>query len=406
MSNSTIHEGLLQPGVYGAGAKDVTAVRRITNAWAIREAKETNARIREAYGIDLTDNQHFTIDEPFGPSIKQFREAVRTQVNSRRTKLGEAGALSSFGAVLAAGISNIANEQYIQPDITYDQVCGMNTSTLETQPYAPIQLAESPTIVPDGAPFPERRLPAPIQVMIQNLTIGGIVSVQKNLIDDDQTGQVQRRAQNVGSQARNFEEAFAAQRMVGTAGPQLGTAIPASATNYGEAIAGGGSWPWSTSLMGGGQNRLTTYAVISQENLQLLYTMLMVQKDFLGNLLGINPDVIYSGVGNKFIIDTILQSQYYVSTVAQHVVPGTGTAGVTATNVGTSFAKNVMQGLFKVAVNRYLPSGFYSVGKAGSWGLVYQLREAFGVVQESPDAGDSFSMNLLRFRNKQRYNID
>ena len=188
-----------------------------------------------------------------------------------------------------------------------------------------------------------------------------------------------------------LEDAWMFQRFIGTAGSYGGDIIPASQTY---------TTVWSTALAGGGSNRLGSYLAFSSDNVQTLDILLMGQKDLLGNYLLVNPNTLLTGINLKFAARTLLNSEWYPATTAMKV-GGTGAS----TTIGTSYAKNVLDGAYNLVVSRFLPAKSYALGEAGK-GIVFQMREGLSVVNENPQSGMAFSQDEFRFRAKARWAVD
>lgn len=347
------------------------------------------ARLTEAlktqYKIDVTDKATFDFANP-GFSWKGMREAAYKAAE----KMREANAETVFGQLLRAGINNLANTWYELVETNHEQVGATMVSNKAIELYAPLHRGAVPRRVMKGEKFPESKLSG-LDIQIANEKFGLIVGFERELFDDDQTGQIAQRAQDIGENMRILEDAWFFQRFIGTAGSYAGDVIPASVT-----------YPtvWSVALAGGGINKLGSYAAFTSAAVQALDLILMKQLDLLGNKMLVQPNTLLTGTDNKFAARTLLNSQWYPSTAAM-LVGGTGTS----TAVGTSFAKNVLEGAYNLVVSRFLPAKAFALGEAGK-GIILQRRDPLEVVQENPTSGMAFSQDEFRFRSRARWEPD
>lgn len=372
--------------------RTLEASRKVRFGLANKAVKEANKKMLESYRINMEDKTRFDFTDPFF-SFKTARESVKRIAR-------EANGAAMFSALLKAGINNVANDWYQLTDTVYEQIVQVTPSTHAVEPYAPVARGSTPRRTPRGTPFKEVKLQAPADIQIANEKFGAISAVEKELIDDDQTGQIMQRLQDIGPNMALLEEAWVMGKFISPSGGTTyqGDIIPVSGTK--PSIETSSTWPWSTALLGGGQNRPTSYTVFSNNLVQEADYFLMIQKDQNGNFMAVSPDTLLVGPGVKFPALTLMNSTWYPSTAAQLI--GGGAVGTTATNLGTTYADNVMKGLYKPVVSRFLPSGAWAVGKAYR-GMVFQMREGLSVIQENPTAEVSFDADELRFRAKARW---
>lgn len=361
--------------------------REIKLTLARRNVEQVRESLREAYGVDLGDEKVFNFKSPFF-SWKGFREGAY-KLASRH--MMEAQAEGTFNALLRAGINTITNGWYEQVPTNHEQIAAMTTSTHAVEPYAPVHRGSVPRRVPRGTPFPETKIAGPLDLQLLNEKFGAITAIEKELLDDDQSGIISQRMQDIGPNMAILEDAWMFQRFIGSAGSYGGDVIPASQTY---------TTVWSTSLTGGGSNRISPYLAFTSDVIQTLDILLMGQKDLLGNLMLINPNTLLVGTNLKFAARTLLNSEWYPATTAMKIG---GTGATTA--IGTSFAKNVLDGAYNLVVSRFLPAKSYALGEAGK-GIVFQMREGLSVIQENPQSGPAFSQDEFRFRAKARWAVD
>jgi hypothetical protein len=209
------------------------------------------------------------------------------------------------------------------------------------------------------------------------------------------SGQITQRAKDGGENMRILEDAWFFQRFIGTAGSYAGDVIPASQT-----YPSGVWYPSTATMEGGGINRLDAYAAFGSNNVQALHVLLMQMKSLIGEKMLVNPNCLLTGVGNMFAARTLLNSEWFPSTAAIKV-SGTGTS----TDVGTTFARNTLDGMYNLVTSRFLPDDFYALGEAGK-GICMVRRDPLEVVQENPTSGAAFSADEYRFRCRSRWSPD
>ena len=354
-----------------------------------KAAKRMTESLKECYGVDVTDKATFDFDNP-GFSWAGLRESAYKLAS----KMREANAETVFGSLLRAGINNIANSWYELVEVNHEKVGATTVSNKRVELHAPLHRGAVPRRVAQGQPFPETRL-AGLDIQIENEKFGAIVGFERELFDDDQTGQISQRARDIGENMAILEDAWFFTRMIGDAGSYAGDTIPASRTY---------STVWyaaASPMTGGGINSLTSLAAFTSDNVQAMDIILMNQLDLLGNKMLVNPNTIVSGTNNKFSARTLLNSEWYPSTSA--ILAG-GTGG-TGSAVGTSFARNVLDGAYNLVVSRFLPVKSYLLGEAGK-GIVFQRRDPVEVVQENPASGAAFQTDEFRFRSRARWEPD
>lgn len=364
--------------------------------------------IRESYGIDVTDKTRFNFRSPRF-SIRGMKEAAYRVSGKFRETNPEA----AFNAVLRAGVNNFANTWYQLTKTVYEQIVAVTPSSHAVEPYAPIARGGIPKRVPRGTPFREVALQGPADIQIINEKFGALSSAPQELIDDDQTAQIVDRMMDIGPNMALLEEAWVMGKFISPTGGTLykGELIPASYTK--PSIETSATWPWSTSLLGGGQNRLSTYVVFNQNSVQAADYILSIQQDQNGNFLAVDPDTILAGPGLKFLTAKLMNDSWYPSTVP--MLAGGGQAGsasiggvgatTTATNIGINVTENGMKGMYRPVISRFLPPQAWALGMAHR-GMVMQMREGLSVVQQMPLSGSSFTNDEILWRSKARWAVE
>lgn len=363
--------------------------------------KQVAARMAESYHVNVLNKKAFPFwdeqanDVNLSYSWKKLRESVYKLCGTLR----EANAEGALQAFLRAGVNTITNGYYQLVETVHESVMMTTTSTHAIELYAPMYRGSVPKQVGRSQQFPEGRVVG-VDLELRNRKFGIIYSFERELWDDDQTGMVAIRSRDGGEQMKILEDAWAFQKFIGTAGSYGGDPIPASETKPSDET---GNWPFTpsgTPFVGGGFNQPTSFGVFSSQLVQNGDAQLMQQLDRLGNLMLVNPNMLLVGTQNKFTARTLLQSEWYPSTAAMTVAVSGG-----ASNLGTTFARNVLSGLYNLVVSRYLPVKSWALGEAGK-GILFQYRTPLEVVQENPQSGLAFSADEYRFRARARWNVD
>ncbi len=372
------------------------ANRKLKKFFNKRDLDADNRMIQEAFRVDMSDKARFDLSSP-SFSIGKFKESVFQLVREGRVR--EADPLSAFSALFRALVNNVANNWYDLTPTVYEEIVAVTPSSHAVEPYAPMHRGGIPRRIQPGNPFPEVKTGAPFDIQILNAKFGAITSVPEELIKWDMTGQVQSRVMDIGPNMAQLEDAYAATRFIGAAGTFAGDAIPASATK--PATETSSTWPWSLAFLGGGANRPSSYGTLTQTTVQFLDNLLMQQLDANGNKLVVTPDTLFAGSGLKFAAGVLLNSSFYPSTGSTRVAVASGAD----TALGTTYAENVMKGMYRPVISRYLPQKAWGIGMAHK-GLIQQVASGLQVVQETPQAGKSFEQGEIRFKAEKFWELD
>lgn len=350
-------------------------------------SKRMKESIKRAYKIDLDDKERFDFEHPMF-SWKKFRENAYRLAEAN---FQEANAENTMSQLLRAGINMIANNWYNLVDTNHEQVLQTVPSSKAIELYAPLARGGIPRRVPKGEQFPRTKLVG-LDIQIANEKFGAISDFERELFDDDQTGQISQRSKDIGENMGILEDAWSFTRFIGAAGSFGGDTIPASVTY---------TTVWSTALTGGGANKPASYGAFTQANLQAADMGLMNQLDLNGNKMLVNPNTLLVGVSNKFTARALLNSEWYPSSATMKVGGGSGADST----IGTTYARNVMEGLYNLVVSRFLPVKSWAIGEAGK-GIVFQRRDPLEMIQENPQSGMAFSQDVYQFRARARWEPD
>jgi phage major head subunit gpT-like protein len=380
------------------------------NVKAIKEATWNNNHIlgfRESiekkHGFDLADSKAFPVMES---KFSWKKVAQKCGYRDVESAMREADSGSSFTQLLRAGVQTIVNNMYLTVPTTFESWTKTVASTKDTELYAPLHGVSFLREVGKQEIYSESRA-AGLDLKLKNRKYGTIFAVEKELLEDDQTGQFAQQAGLLGEYCRIAMEVIVMAKLAGSfSGGALanyaGLVVPntetkpSSETNY----------PFTTSaapFVGGGYNRPTSFGVLNQANIQNGFIGLMNQLNLLGLKMTVDPDTIIVSPKYRFDIAVLLNSSFYPSQP--------GSAGTT----GTSFAINPIESIAKAVVSRFMFDNTGSVNSNSSaWYVldskkpffIVQTRESASVTQENPQSGQSFDRDVVRFRCDMRGNAD
>lgn len=352
------------------------------------EIRKMRTEMKRTAGFDpLTEKEKFPVQES-SFSWKKLQH-----------KLAEADSSSTFTQFLRAGIQAITNAMYESVDTTHEDWVHVVQSSKDTELYAPNHGVAFPRQVGPSEKYPEVGAAA-LDIQLKNLKFGAIFALEKELLDDDQTGSFARQAGMLGEYMKLLSEVLCYGKLASVAGMKyIDYSIPVSETKPSYET----NYPWSQSFRGGGANRPATYGVVNQGNIQNGITALMNQKNLQGIKMMVRPNRLIIGPQSQFDAAVLLNSAYYPS--------GAATSG----NVGGAFAINPIKGLLDTTVSRFIfkndgtvdgtSKAWYIVDDSKPW-FVLQVREAVSVEQEAVNAGQAFELDVYRFKARSRMNAD
>lgn len=351
---------------------------------------ETGARLNLAEIEKVVDMRNGNF------SVKAFREASYALSH----RLREAQSELTFGQLLRAGILNVFNDIYQAVEVTYDAVVRQAQSNKRQEFYSPLERVGFPKLTERGDQFPETDFKG-LDIEVKNDKYGMIMAVERELLDDDQTGQIVQRAGQMGENARIHEEAIVWGSLAGTAGSFDGEAIPASVTYPTPYVSGVPGVSGGLHGQGRGVNALggTGYAAarVSQSTIQLAWILAKKMLDQSGRPMLVMPSILSVSPQDVFFAETLLNSDYNPSKAS--------TASGDDGKVGGNFAINPIKNLVGVVATRFLPDYAALLHDAGK-GFVFQRRDATEVVQENPQSGPAFSQEIFRYKERSRWKAD
>lgn len=317
-------------------------------------------------------------------SFKRLREATYNE----SARLREANAESAFGQLLRAGIQTYAINSYNTVPVIYPDLVTEVASRRFQEYYAPLFRPNLPKRVDRGQEFQDN----PVLGLDRHLTnqkFGMIESFERELFDDDQTGQIKNRASQMGENFKIMEEIYVIGKLIGTGFTVQGVTVDPDVTST-DTVTGIGTGSYNTAPKG---NRATTFARLSQANLETADINLMNITDPLGNKFLVSPNTLVVSPIDKFVGAKLLNS------TLQPSVPS-----ATPDATGFTMTVNPLQGLYKLLVSRFLTSKVWLLGDPKKC-LVFQRRDPLEIIQENPASGASFSMEVYRFKSRSRFEV-
>ena len=346
------------------------------------------AEMQHKFGVDIRDAGQFPVME-----AGFFENAKR--------KLREADQTSAFPGVLRAGVQAIVNGLYEQTPTSYDEWCTTVASSKKTELYAPIQGIGFVRQVGENEIFPETGAVG-MDLSLTNRKFGLILPITKELLNMDQTGQFSKQAAIMGEYCKQAQEVYAMGKLASVSGMKYADLdVPVSETK----MADEATWPWSTSLVGGGANRPASYGLLNQGTLQSAYTALMNQRNRLGLKMLVMPSRLLVGPSQRYSAATLLHSQYYPT-------------GATPGSLGGTFSINPLlkvEGTADLSVSRFMfkndgtcngdSTAWYLMDGSKPWFIMQQYSGPI-VEQENPLSGESFNRDVTRFKCSVIFNCD
>jgi len=361
-----------------------------------REIKESLAVI----GLDWGNEKLRKMCDLSSPdfSIAKLAEAAKKY---GREKLREAGGEGTLQQLLRAGIQTAVNDIYQIVPKDFEPILRTVVSDKAVELFAPMFKPGYPRRTDRG-----EEISAPLQglagldVQFQAQKYAGMLSIERELVEDDQSAQIAQMPTYFGERMAEIESAWCAIRFTGKSGSYGGDNIPASATN----VSSETYWPFVTKAQGGfaagnGVNALTPVA-FSQNAVQQADILSMNMLDPLGNLMLVTPTHVIGGPAIKWPLDELLSSPSYASTTSMKQAVSTGVGS--DTGIGVTVAKNVMMGKYDPLISRFLPQTYCALVQAGK-GFIMLRRSPLEVIQENIASGAAFSNELYRWKIRSRW---
>lgn len=373
------------------------------NLWEGKEIKSFRENFQKKHGFDFADKEAFPVGDDRWSWTKVANKLGHASVESC---LREADSATSFTQVLRAGIQQLVNNSYETVETTFESWTSTVNSKMDTELYAPLHGISFMREVGKQELYSESYA-AGLNIKLVNRKYGEIFAVERELLEDDQTGQFAKQSGLLGEYAKLCWEVIAYAKLAGvfTGGVKAqyaGLVIPNTETKPDNES----NYPYAQSsapFQGGGYNRPSSYTILDQTGIQNGFIAMMNQRNLLGLIMNVNPRRIICGPKQRFSAAVLLNSSFYPS------VPGA--AGTT----GATFAINPIESIAALTVSRFVFKNTGVIdGSSMAWYLiddskpcfVMQIREGASVIQENPTSGESFNRDIVRFRLTQRGNGD
>jgi hypothetical protein len=358
--------------------------------------KETDSLL----GIDIEEAEVKKLLDVEAPdfSIKHFVAACEKYARKSRESTGGASIVQQL---LRAGIQTMINKEYQSVETSYQELVSATPSSRKIELYAPLYRAGFMSQVESGDE-PGRISVAGADFQIRNRKFSVILEIDRDDIEDDQTGQLLEQAQQIAENAPILKDSRVFVRYLGKAGTDAaGEAVSASQTG---SQAGETTWPYNSAFTkGGGSNRLATYAAASYQAILQLRQLARKMKDPKGNRMLVRPDTIWCGSSLEDGFATMLQAGSYPASASIHAAV-TGGADMGVGNASPA-VPNVLKGKYNLVSSIWLPDTAYGISQAGK-GFRLQQRRPLEAVQENPLAGSAFLVQVYRWNVNERYECD
>jgi hypothetical protein len=362
------------------------------------------AKERKWYGKKLTELAESVCPiwsrDDFKPS--RWMDACMETVRGFREAIPE----TALAFLLRKGIQTLANDWYISVAREWQDYALAASSDAVAEWYGPLYGSTVAGRVARGDRFPEGRIIGEDSVLV-NQKFGLIESFDRELFDDDMTGQIRQRAQRLGQSMAITENAYAALRFIGLAATYSNLIVPAS--NYttidinGAAVNG----PFSATLHGTFGNRPGTYVALALNPLKQAWSDLLNAMDPQQNKIIVNPNTLLHSSMDALHAPLLVSPPAGVPYYPAITGPTGSTAATAASGFpGGVFGANPFMGLgIKPVLARFLPNWAWSLGERAK-GFVFQERDPLEVIQEGVTSGAAFEVDAYRFRSRRRFEAD
>jgi hypothetical protein len=300
------------------------------------------------------------------------------QAAERVSELTEANVESSYGYLLRGAIQEFANDAYQDHPVIYPELVQPVDSTKLTEIYGGMYRSSLPERTEAGEEAKESNFKG-FEREIRNFKVSRVEKFERELFDDDQTGQVRRRAGMMGEGYRTYEEIYVLRRLLGNTDSEEGVDVPASTYN--------GGTVFSTTI----GNRPSAFARLSQSKLEAAHVALRSIKDPMGRKFVVIPRVLIVSPEDELEAIRILGS----ATMAND----TAAAGSVALRV------NPLYGKYTPMSSPFVPQYAWAVGEPKK-GFVFQRRDPIEITQENPSGGQSWRQEVYAYKVRSRWEAD
>lgn len=318
--------------------------------------------------------------------------------------MGEANSASALGQLMRAGVQMFANDLYLRTPVSWMEYIPEVASNKRMEFYAPLDQSLLPTQNRPQQPYKESKVTGSDIEVINNKYMGG-ESFERELWDDDQTGQIRTRANALGKGQRLIEEIFVAGRLMGLTNYTVANfVVPASTWSGYNSVGTAITTPYSVDLFKPGSgNRPASYAQLSAITFKQGVAALMNALDQNGIKILVRPDHLIVSTQDAINARTLVESDYWP---AVQGLAGQTASNATAGALAGSFANNVFKGLVSFSVNYYMKDWAWNLMEKKAPASVFQRRDPMEIVQENPLSGASFEQDVMRWRSRSRWNME
>lgn len=314
-------------------------------------------------------------------------------------KLREAGAESAYGALLRLGVTNIIAKAWNLVPMVWSKILMTHPTTGLYGVYGSTFRPTMAGFVGAGQEFPEVSVD-PMGNIVPNVKWGSILAFQSEAVDDDMTGELSTKAAETGEDIAALQElAFAT--FLQDAGALTEANLTITPTTYTD--PDGTTGVYTSSNAKGRQNRPSSYGKIGMNTIKFGVKRLKLIQQPNGRKINIIPDTLVYHPDDFQDVEVLLKSPVWPGSSNQNSsTPGDSTGAVGANNPLSAYGLTPYE-------CRYLTGGgtnggSWLIGKRQSRSLIYQSRDGLQTLQESPNAGKSFDLDLNRWRNRMRGN--
>jgi hypothetical protein len=326
-------------------------------------------------------------------------------------KIREANPETALAFLLRKGIQTLANDWYNSVPREWQDYALVASSDAVAEWYGPLYGSTVAGRIARGDRYPEGKIIGEDSVLV-NYKFGLIESFDRELFDDDQTGQIRQRAQRLGQGMAITENAYAAIRFVGDAGSYANLVVPASNFTTVDINGNTVSGPWSATLYQSGAgaygNRPANYGAMSLTLLKQGWADMLNAKDPLGNKIIVNPNTLWhsskDALHAPMLVSPPAGVPYYPAPIG---LSGQTASTAASGNVGGGvFGANPFMGLgIKPVLARFAADWAWALMERAR-GFVFQERNPLEVIQEATTSGAAFEVDAYRFRSRRRFEAD
>lgn len=304
-------------------------------------------------------------------SFRRLREAAE-----RIADLHETNSVTTFGWLLRSAVQEFANTVYGDLAVIYPNLVTEVTSRRRSEIYGGLYRGTMPRLVDAGEKFQDTTFKGFERELI-NYKFGHIETFERELFDDDQTGQIRSRAGNLGENFRTFEEIYVLSRLFGAARSEEGVDVPQSTYNGGNVF---------TVQIG---NRPATFDLLSFQSLSEAHVAMRRITDPIGRKFLVNPTILLVSPEDELLAMTLMNSTIQA---------------LTSTSV-TAGLVNPLAGRYTVYSSPFIEPRAWLLGDFKR-GFVFQRRDPLEIVQENPNSGLGFEQEVYAFRARERFEAD